>query len=74
MRATISVNPFTIKQNALKGRSDPVIRVHTYRKSYTVQAALIDGPSQVVYEPTRKQHGASCFIVCDAKDVKLVMA
>lgn len=73
MKATISVNPIAIRENERNRTFDkPVIRVHTYRGSLSVAGVEIDGPSRVVYAPTRKQHGASCFIVCEANDVRII--
>jgi hypothetical protein len=52
MKTRIHVNQHHIKANA-KGAALPVLTVKTYKGNTTCNAVTINGPSRVVYSPSK---------------------
>ena len=53
MRTIIHVNQHVIKANRKNNETNPVLTVKTYKSNTYTHTATINGPSKIVYNPTK---------------------
>ncbi len=68
MKKRIHVNQHVIRRNKKTGSSDPVITVKTYKSNTYCHTVHIDGPSKVIYSPSKPLScGARVWIETDSR-------
>lgn len=73
MKAQIHINQHIIKANKKNGVEDPVITVKTYKSNEYASRVKINGPSEVVYSPSKPLScGARVWIEADYKNIELL--
>jgi hypothetical protein len=72
-KAVVHVNQHEIKKNNKDGGDRPVITVKTYNTNEYASEVSINGPSKVIYSPSKPLScGARVWIEADYDDIELI--